>query len=146
MCELSEKICVVYLSVLSILDIRFRKMPVWLLSMGGVLAMAYPIWNVIKGTAISFLLIVTGAAVGIIFLGIGKVTKEAFGYGDGLVILILGIYLGFWNLTIVLMIAFFMASVMALLLLISKRGKRKLAMPFVPFLCIGYAVFVLMGQ
>lgn len=145
MCELSEEICIVYLSVLSILDIRFRKMPVWLLSVGGVSVIAYQIWKMIEGTAIPLPLIVTGAVVGILFLGISKVTREALGYGDGLVILILGLYLGFWNLTIVLMITFFAAFVIALLLMISKRNRRKLAMPFVPFLCIGYAVFVLMG-
>ena len=145
MCELSEKVCIIYLSILSMLDIRFRKMPVWLLSADGVLAIAYQIWKTLGGTAIPLPLILTGAVVGILFLGIGKVTREAFGYGDGLVILILGIYLGFWNLTIVLMITFFAASVMALLLLVSKRNRRKMAMPFVPFLCIGYVVFVFMG-
>lgn len=144
MYELSEGICIVYLSVLAILDIRYRKMPVWLLSVGGVSVIAYQVWKTMEGTAIPLPLIVTGAVVGILFLGIGKVTREAFGYGDGLVILILGIYLGFWNLTIMLMITFFAASVMALLLLVSKRNRKKMAMPFVPFLCIGYVVFVFM--
>lgn len=145
MCELSQGICIAYLSVLSILDIRFRKMPVWLLVVGGIAGTGYQIWKWVKGDLVSIVLIGVGAIVGILFLGVSKITGQALGYGDGIIILILGICLGFWDLSIVLMIAFFIASVMAIALIVVKKGKRKRTMPFVPFLCIGYIVFVLMG-
>lgn len=145
MCELSQGICIAYLSVLSILDIRFRKMPVWLLVVGGIVGIGYQIWRWVKGDSISIVLIGGGVIVGLIFLVVSKITGQALGYGDGIIILILGIYLGFWDLSVVLMIAFFAASVMAMVLIVVKRGKRKRTMPFVPFLCIGYVVFVLMG-
>lgn len=145
MCELSQGICIAYLSVLSILDIRFRKMPVWLLVVGGIVGIGYQIWRWVKGDSISIVLIGSGVIVGLIFLVISKITGQALGYGDGIIILILGIYLGFWDLSVVLMVAFFAASVMAMVLIVVKRGKRKRTMPFVPFLCIGYVVFVLMG-
>ena len=145
MCELSQGICIAYLSVLSILDIRFRKMPVWLLVVGGIAGTGYQIWKWVKGDPVSIVLIGVGAIVGILFLGVSKITGQALGYGDGIIILILGICLGFWDLSIVLMIAFFIASVMAIALIVVKKGKRKRTMPFVPFLCIGYIVFVLMG-
>ena len=145
MCELSQGICIAYLSVLSILDIRFRKMPVWLLVVGGIAGTGYQIWKWVKGDLVSIVLIGVGAIVGILFLGVSKITGQALGYGDGIIILILGICLGFWDLSIVLMIAFFIASVMAIALIVVKKGKKKRTMPFVPFLCIGYIVFVLMG-
>lgn len=145
MCELSQGICIAYLSMLSVLDIRFRKMPVWLLVVGGIAGTGYQIWKWVKGDPVSIVLIGVGAIVGILFLGVSKITGQALGYGDGIIILILGICLGFWDLSIVLMIAFFIASVMAIALIVVKKGKRKRTMPFVPFLCIGYIVFVLMG-
>ena len=145
MCELSQGICIAYLSVLSILDIRFRKMPVWLLVVGGIAGTGYQIWKWVKGDPVSIVLIGVGVIVGILFLGVSKITGQALGYGDGIIILILGICLGFWDLSIVLMIAFFIASVMAIALIVVKKGKKKRTMPFVPFLCIGYIVFVLMG-
>ena len=145
MCELNQGICMAYLSVLSILDVRFRKMPVWLLVVGGIGGTGYQIWKWLKGDSISIMLIGVGAIVGVLFLGVSKITGQALGYGDGIIILILGIYLGFWNLSVVLMIAFFIASVMAMVLVAIKKGKRKRTMPFVPFLCIGYVMFVLMG-
>ncbi len=144
MCQLSQGISMLYLLLLSILDMRFRKMPVWLLITGGMAASGYQIWKGIGGDVPSIALIIAGATVGILFLGVSKITKEALGYGDGIVIFIMGIYLGFWNLATVLMIAFFAASILSLFLLISKKSGRKMTMPFVPFLCIGYAMFILM--
>ena len=145
MCELSQGICIAYLSMLSVLDMRFRKVPVWLLVVGGIAGTGHQIWKWVKGDSVSIVLIGVGAIVGILFLGVSKITGQALGYGDGIIILILGICLGFWDLSIVLMIAFFIASVMAIALIVVKKGKRKRTMPFVPFLCIGYIVFVLMG-
>ena len=76
---------------------------------------------------------------------LGKITREAFGYGDGIVILILGICLGLWDLLIVLMISFLGASLIAILLLVWNKGAKKQSMPFIPFLCIGYVAVILMG-
>ena len=117
MCELSQGVWIVYLTCLSVIDIRTRKIPIWLL----------------------------GAGVGIAFLGISKITREAFGYGDGIVILILGICLGLWDLLIVLMVSFLGASLIAILLLVWSKGAKKQSMPFIPFLCIGYVAVILMG-
>ena len=145
MCELSQGVWIVYLTCLSLIDIRTRKIPIWLLSAGGVMAIVMQIWKSLKGASISPILIVSGATVGIVFLGISKITREAFGYGDGIVILILGICLGLWDLLIVLMISFLGASLIAILLLVWNKGAKKQSMPFIPFLCIGYVAVILMG-
>ena len=77
MCELSQGVWIVYLTCLSLIDIRTRKIPIWLLSAGGVMAIVMQIWKSLKGASISPILIVSGAAVGIVFLGISKITREA---------------------------------------------------------------------
>ena len=109
------------------------------------MAIVMQIWKSLKGTSISPILIVSGADVGFVFLGISKITREAFGYGDGIVILIQGICLGLWDLIIVLMISFLWASLIAILLLVGNKGAKIQSMPFIPFLCIGYVAVILMG-
>ena len=118
MCELSQGVWIVYLTCLSLIDIWTRKIPIWLLGAGGVMAIVMQKSKRLKGASISPILIVSGAAVGIVFLGISNITREAFGYGDGIVILIMGICLGLRDLLIVLMISFLGASLIAIFLLV----------------------------
>ena len=76
----------------------------------------------------------SGAVVGLLFLAIGKVTGEALGYGDGVLIGILGIYLGIWDLLGLLATTFFLTALFAAAVLVISKFKRKSAFPFVPFL------------
>ena len=72
----------------------------------------------------SFLLVVTGGAVGLVFLAVSKVTEEAFGYGDSMVIGVLGIYLGFWNLLSMLVLTFILAAMTAMFVLTKQKFHR----------------------
>ena len=74
MCELNQGVWIVYLTCLSLIDIWTRKIPIWLLGAGGVMAIVMQIWKSLKGASISPILIVSGAAVGIVFLGISNIT------------------------------------------------------------------------
>ena len=80
-----------------------------------------------------------GAMMGLLFLGISKVTEEALGYADSFLILTLGILLGIWKLLIVLLIAFSLAAVFSAMGLIVRKFSRKAAIPFFPFLTVSYA-------
>ena len=80
-----------------------------------------------------------------IILGVSKVTKEGIGYGDSLLILIMGIYLGIWGLLEVLMTAFFILGIIGLICVVIKRKKKGLAFPFYPFLTVGYLLGVCIG-
>ena len=82
--------------------------------------------------------------IGMIFIGISKITREAIGYGDSLAILILGIYLGVWGLLEVLATSFFILGILALGF-VTLRRKKSLAFPFYPFLTVGYLFGVCIG-
>lgn len=139
--NISQTGCLIYLGWLSVLDIRNRRLPVWMLLTGGILAAVFQIlWKGIPGV-----LVMAGGAVGIVFLAVSKVTEESFGYGDSVLIGVLGIYLGFWNLLGLLVLTFILASGTAMAVLVKKRFRRKTILPFVPFLGIGYAVILLLG-
>lgn len=139
--EISQAGCLLYLGSLSIVDIRSRRIPIWILAAGGFLAAGFQIiWGELPG-----ILIISGGAVGLVFLAVSKVTGEDFGYGDSILIGILGIYLGFWNLLSLLVITFLFAAGAAMIVLVRKKFRRKALLPFIPFLGIGYAAVILMG-
>lgn len=139
--SISQTGCLIYLGCLSVLDIRNRRLPVWMLLAGGILAAVFQIlWKGMPGV-----LVAAGGAVGIVFLAVSKVTEESFGYGDSILIGVLGIYLGFWNLLGLLVLTFILASGTAMAVLVKRKFRQKTLLPFVPFLGIGYAVILLLG-
>lgn len=79
-----------------------------------------------------------GFLVGITLFGINRVTREQIGLGDACLFCIMGVGLGFWdNLNLLLYSLLLAAIFSAGLILIKKVGKRY-AIPFVPFVLLGY--------
>lgn len=97
-----------YLCVVSMWDIRKREIPVWLIAAGGILSASLGYFH----GKIPLVLMVTGALVGGVFLLISRLTQEAFGYGDSLMIAVTGVYLGFWNVLYLLVWAYVLAAVL----------------------------------
>ena len=139
MWTLDRIICMGMLAGLSVMDIRSRRLPVQWLAAGSLLAAGYRM-TAGKG---DFWLVSGGIAVGLMFLLISRVTGEGLGYGDGYVILILGIYLGLWELLTMLAGAFFLLAVFSIAGLTVKKMSRGLRIPFVPFLTAGYMMSIL---
>lgn len=123
-----------YLAVLAIIDIRKRKLNLLILTAGFLFIPA----GVLCGGRTPVVYLAAGAAVGVIFLGVSRVTKQAFGYGDSILIIIIGGFLGFWDILSLLGGAFTLAAVFSLILLIKSRFHRKDSFPFVPFLAAAY--------
>lgn len=141
MFEISQIGCGVYLFMLSAADVWMRKLPVWALAAGGVAAGVVRIYQ----NRVPVILVFAGAAVGVVFLAVSKVTEEGFGYGDSLLILILGIYLGFWNLLGILLGAFLLSALFAIFALSCRKFNRNTGYPFVPFLLASYVVWMFLG-
>ena len=138
----SKVICTCYLGVLAIADIRKKSLPVWLLGTGVMLALTYQLIE----KKMPIVLWLSGAAVGIVFLIVSKTTGEALGYGDGVLIGILGIYLGLWELMCLLMTAFFLTALYAAVILMRCKFRRKTSFPFVPFLGTAYMIVMAAGR
>lgn len=109
-------------------------MPVWLLYVTGVSALIYQV--VFSETDIWQPL--GGAVIGILFLFVSRITREGIGYGDSWGILILGVYLGIWELVEVLLTAFFILAVFSAVVLTGRKMTAKCRLPFYPFLAGGY--------
>lgn len=141
MFEIGQIGCGVYLCLLSVIDIWIKKVPVCLLAAGGIAAGVFRVYQ----SDMPFFITAAGAAAGAVFLVVSKVTEEGFGYGDSLLILVLGIYLGFWNLLGVLFGAFLLSALFAVLALSFHKFDRSTGYPFVPFLLISYIVWICAG-
>lgn len=139
--EISRWGCVLYLGVLAILDWKTKKIPLGLVVIGMVSACGFQLIS----KELPFLLVAAGGAVGLVFLAVSKVTEEAFGYGDSMVIGVLGIYLGFWNLLSMLVLTFILAAMTAMFVLVKQKFHRKSVLPFVPFLTCSYILILLTG-
>ena len=131
-----------YLGVLTVMDIRNKRLNLLFLLSGFLLMAA----GFFCKREIHPLLLATGAGVGLVFLLASRVTGESFGYGDSLLILIMGAFLGFWDVLSVLTAAFLLAAVFSVIMLIRKRFSRKTAFPFVPFLMIAYTGGMILGM
>lgn len=83
-------------------------------------------------------MMVAGGLCGGVFLFLSWFTQESFGYGDSILILILGILSGGWNLLWILFAAFLIASVYGGIMIARKKYTRKKSFPFIPFLTIAY--------
>lgn len=82
--------------------------------------------------------ILGGVGVGLLLILAAFVTREAIGFGDGLLVCVTGIYLGFWeNMNLVLIGTAFCALVMGVGVLF-RRVQRTDRFPLVPFLCLAY--------
>ena len=140
MWTVSRIVAMVILTGLSFMDYKIRKVPrdVLLLCMAGTVLYQAVTQN------IDWMVSLGGGLIGMIFIGISKITREAIGYGDSLAILILGIYLGVWGLLEVLATSFFILGILALGC-VTLRRKKSLAFPFYPFLTVGYLFGVCIG-
>lgn len=79
---------------------------------------------------------------GLLFLA-GKVTRQAIGYGDAILILVCGFYLGGRTAGILFVSGLFCMFPAALMLLIFRKVSRKAELPFAPFLLGAYLIWML---
>lgn len=125
----------VYLIVLSVMDIRRKEVHIYALLAG----MIFVILRLIFGNIGILPMLITGVTIGSFFLFISKVSSESFGYGDSILITIMGLFLELWEALNILLLAFGLAAVYSMIILILRKYERRYAFPFIPFLAIAYA-------
>lgn len=123
-------------------DIRQKKISLWIIAIGAVaIVVCVPFCH-----SCSILDRLGGLAVGVIVTIISIATRGKIGMGDGMILCLTGLGLGFWVNLELFAIALFVAAIISIILLIARRVDRKKAIPFVPFLVIGYAFLVFAGS
>ena len=78
-----------------------------------------------------------GIAIGLLFLLIAKLTEEKIGYGDGMLILLVGMNVGIKAQLQILAIAFSLLFIAGIAAFFLRRKWKNMRLPFVPFLLLG---------
>lgn len=126
---------ILFLARLSLEDIREKRISVKRVMIG---ALAAVICRLIVGQA-SGIAIVGSLIPGIVLLLLSVMTKESIGKGDGIVVMMLGLWIGGQMTFLVVCLAVWAAGIFAMVCLI--RKKREL-IPFVPCLLMGMEVLL----
>ena len=125
-----------WLGVLSVLDFRRKKVPIWLLTVGGILGAAAAVYAYCDGTN-SAVEIILGMLPGGLLLFVAAVTKKA-GWADGIVLVTMSLLTDFRECVICFVISLFAISVVSLLLLTFRKVRKGTKLPYLPFLWTGY--------
>lgn len=134
MCKIADWIILLLLGMCSVSDLRKKTMPALLLIVFSIAVVGFALFDDAVGARFR----VGGLLLGGLFLLISKCSKEAIGYGDSWLMLLLGIHLGYLRVLGVLFGASVLAGVVSVFFLWKRGWKKKATLPFVPFLSISY--------
>lgn len=120
----------------SITDLCRKRISVLSIVLTGIaiifgVARGYIQWNIMN---------LFGATLGISFIFMSIFLRIQIGIGDGILITILGIGLGFFEIFTVVLYALVFAVVVGIVIIKLKNKDRKYEIPFVPFLFLGYCM------
>ncbi|RGS77931.1 prepilin peptidase [Coprococcus sp. AF21-14LB] len=127
-----ETIAVILMIGLGMLDWKQHRLPKLLLGALTVLAVIARV-----GGNISFPVFISGMIPGVLFLILSCMTREGVGYGDGWIVLILGVVFGLWKTVYICMIALFGMACAAIFGMSFLHWDKKKRLAFVPFLAVG---------
>lgn len=74
----------------------------------------------------------------------GGLTREAIGFGDGILLCVMGLFYDVEHLLWICMSAWIFVGMVALWLLLIVHKKRDYTIPFVPFLLLGWSLEILL--
>lgn len=133
-----EILLFLFLAVCSVFDGLQKQIPLVVVWLGMMTAICLRI-NGIMGEAD-----VTGTLLSLIpgtgFFLLSFLTREKVGYGDGWVLLMIGLFSGFSRCFLILLIGLLLESIVAVVLLLFKKIHRDKEIPFSPFLLLGMGV------
>lgn len=131
-----------YLLPCSWQDIKRKEISKRFLFGGGLAVLCYKMCF-LKGT-VKELMVGILPGLGLLFLA--WMTKEAIGYGDGVIVLTMGVLLGAKMAFGVLWLALLLAAVFSVICLLQKRCKKSSTYPFVPFLLAAWTMIWVGGM
>lgn len=129
-------VIIVFLIPCTITDLKSKTIPIWWTVVFGISAMIYQIfWKKQKLETILFSMI-----IGVTLLVAAKISNQRIGYGDGIIFLILGLWIGFWDGISLLFFSLILSSIISVYLIIVRRKGRDYRIPFIPFVTAAYII------
>jgi leader peptidase (prepilin peptidase)/N-methyltransferase len=131
-----------YLFVMSIYDIKRKEIQIGISVFTAIILGIIKLYLCVRGEQMWYLLL-GGIFPGILLLFVSFCSQKQIGAGDGIVFIINGIVLGFFENMVLLFLSLLAAAVVGTGMLLLKRMNRKDKIPFIPFVFIGYGVMCL---
>lgn len=128
------------IGVCAVFDILRRQIPLAVVWLGMIMAVCLQAGGYMGET--SFLSAVFSLMPGAGFFLLSFLTGEKVGYGDGWVLLMIGLFMGIYRCFLILMLGLAAESAVAIVLLALKKIQRDREIPFSPFLLLGMGVAV----
>lgn len=127
-----------FLAVCAVFDGLRRQIPLLIVWVGMLTAVCFHISDGIERA--SLLMMAASLLPGAGFFLLSFITREKVGYGDGWVLLMIGLFLGVSRCFLILLIGLVLESAVAVALLLLQKIKRDKEIPFLPFLLLGMGV------
>lgn len=121
-----------FMFTMALCDIRYKRLPLW----GLLLFLFTGVIHSVFSDKLNMMLVIGGILLGGIFVFLSFVTREMIGYGDSLLLVGVGAWMGINYLLGVCYVAFALGFVIAVILMITGVN-RKGTIPFVPFMLVG---------
>lgn len=133
--EVVKILVIAMLSITSIMDLRCKKINLFLLIpflICGIICNLY--YQLLPITSLA-----GGVGIGIVLLIISFVTRGKIGSGDGVILMVTGLFLGFYDNLLLLLSATFLSAIVGAFILCIKGMNKNYEIPFIPFLLISFA-------
>ena len=133
-----EILLFLFLAVCAVFDGLRKQIPLAVVWLGMLTAICLRLTGIMgeEGVTAALLSLIPGAG----FFLLSFLTREKVGYGDGWVLLMIGLFSGFSRCFLILLIGLLLESMVAVVLLLLKKVKRDKEIPFSPFLRLGMGV------
>ena len=125
----------IFLLYEAIVDIKMKSLRLGIFPVAAAVGL---VCGIIKG--LSWYDFVLSIIPGLILILISILTREAIGLGDGLGVIVIGLYCGIVDCFVLCCIAFLFSAIFSVLLVIIKHRKREFRIPFYPFLLIAWGI------
>ena len=126
-----------WLLTASVLDFRRRRIPVWLLALGGAAVIPAVLFEC-AGLPEEWWAVCRGCIPGILLLGMALVTRKA-GVADGVAMLYMGLLLKEKCLA-VFAFSLLLISLYSGILLVFRKAGRNTELPYLPFLTVAWVL------
>lgn len=135
-------IAFIFMTVCAAWDIKTKTIPISAVILFGIIT---AVCTGIRGNR-DLLSLLYSLIPGALLLTLSLCTRESIGYGDGLLVLPLGILIGLSMCIVTVVSGMIISAVCALVLLVCKKVNGKTRMPFVPFMTMGLGVAFVVGN
>ncbi len=115
-----------------LMDLKTNKLPLFYMLLCGAVALLLNLLCGLEG----LMSMAVGGVIGLVFLLIARLTKETVGYGDGVLILIIGLWCGGADTLGILLMALILAGLVGGIIVLVKKKGRSFRIAFSPYLAL----------